>query len=80
MILYFPFSWFIMILIHQLSKRLKILSVREIIDFKQKKIQKINGQNEIIEDYRDGVEWKRNKKERINQSEEKLKKNSDNLF
>lgn len=62
MILYFPFSWFIMILIHQLSKRLKILSVRELIDFKQKKIQKINGQNEIIEDYRDGVEWKRNKK------------------
>lgn len=62
MILYFLFSWFIMILIHQLSKRLKILSVRELIDFKQKKIQKINGQNEIIEDYRDGVEWKRNKK------------------
>lgn len=62
MILYFPFSWFIMILIHQLSKRLKILSVRELIDFKQKKIQKINGQNEIIENYRDGVEWKRNKK------------------
>lgn len=62
MILYFLFSWFIMILIHQLSKRLKILSVRELIDFKQQKIQKINGQNEIIENYRDGVEWKRNKK------------------